>query len=240
MSFDMLKYRLNPKNRHDIKLQKELYAELKKSGFNFHDHRQFNCCTFKEKDKQVVPVLIRYIDRFESEGCQMQYLSALGVKGFNDATEYLISKYKYYLRPEYNQMNLNVVSQTLAKICDLRYLDDYFKILSDDVTIDACYLVQMLGKLKVEAAIPYLIKLLDCVNIIPEKWERTVLENGKYYVSQCAIEALGKFKKKELNKYIEKFLNPSDLQWINYSEESKNLLKSTYKEYIKAAQKSMC
>ncbi len=240
MFFETLKYRLNPKNRHDIKLQKELFAELKKFGFNFHDHRQFNCDTFKEKDKQVVPILISYIDRFESEGCRMQYLSALGVKGFNDATEYLISKYKHYLRPEYDQMQLNVVSQTLAKICDLRFLNDYFEILSSDVTIDACYLVQMLGKLKVEAAIPYLIKLFDCANIIPEKWVGTVLESSKYYVSQCAIEALGKFKKKELNKYIEKFLNPSELQWISFSEESKNLLKSTYKDYIKAAQKAMC
>lgn len=231
----------NPKNWHNINVQRKLFRELRRNKIKFDSWSIFSCKTFKETEKKAVPILIKYIEQFDSEGEQLHYINALGVKGFDDATEYLIAKYKKYLHP-YNQTYLNVISQTLANICDLRYLDTYFEFLSNDVTIDACYLVQMLGKLKVEKAIPYLIKLVDCVAIIPEKWVGTVAEEQKFYVSQCAIKALGRFKRKELNQYIEKFLNPSAIEWIKYTEpnEYANVLKSTYKEYIKVATKAMC
>ena len=232
---------LNPKNWHNFIVKRKLFHELRKNKIKFNSWDEFSCKTFKETEKKAVPILIKYIEQFDSEDTQLQYMGALGVKGFDDATEYLIAKYKKYLHP-YNQWCLNDVSQTLANICDLRYLDTYFEFLSNDVTIDACYLVQMLGKLKVEKAISYLIKLVDCVAIIPEKWVGTVAEEQKFYVSQCAIEALGKFKRKNLNQYIEKFLNPSALEWIQYSKPDiwPGLLKSTYKDYIKLATKAMC
>ena len=231
----------NPKNWHNINVQRKLFRELRRNKIKFDSWSIFSCKTFKETEKKAVPILIKYIEQFDSEGEQLHYINALGVKGFDDATEYLIAKYKKYLHP-YNQTYLNVISQTLANICDLRYLDTYFEFLSNDVTIDACYLVQMLGNLKVEKAIPYLIKLVDCVAIIPEKWVGTVAEEQKFYVSQCAIKALGRFKRKELNQYIEKFLNPSAIEWIKYTEPNvdANILKFTYKEYIKVATKAMC
>lgn len=232
---------LNPKNWHNFIVKRKLFRELRKNKIKFNSWDEFSCKTFKETEKKAVPILIKYIEQFDSEDTQLQYMGALGVKGFDDATEYLIAKYKKYLHP-YNQWCLNDVSQTLANICDLRYLDTYFEFLSNDVTIDACYLVQMLGKLKVEKAIPYLIKLVDCVAIIPKEWLGFGIEEYKFYVSQCAIKALGRFKRKELNQYIEKFLNPSALEWIQYSKPDiwPGLLKSTYKDYIKLATKAMC
>ena len=241
MFWENIKYHLDPKNRHDIQLQKELKAELRRKGYAFNPTEMFNCYTFGTKDNGVVPILIKYIEQFDSDGCKMQYTSALGVKGFDSASEYLLTKYEEYLHP-YNQMNLNIVAQTLARICDLRFLNEYLEILSKDVTIDACYLVQMLGKLKVEEAVPCLIGLIDRIAIIPEKWNGTLLEDQKYYVSQCAIEAIGKFQRKEYNQYIEKFLDPQSLSWIQYTDspEQKQLLKTTYKEYIRLAQKAIC
>lgn len=234
-------YMLNPKNWHNFIVKRKLFHELRRNKIKFDSWDEFSCKTFKETEKKAVPILIKYIEQFDSEDTQIQYIGALGVKGFDDATEYLIAKYKKYLHP-YNQWYLNDVSQTLARICDLRYLDTYFEFLSNDVTIDACYLVEMLGKLKVEKAIPYLIKLVDCVAIIPENWMGFGIEEYKFYVSQCAIKALGRFKRKELNQYIEKFLNPSAIEWIKYTEpnEYANVLKSTYREYIKVATKAMC
>ena len=232
---------LNPKNWHNVSVERKLFRELRRNKIKFDSWDEFSCKTFKETEKKAVPILIKYIEQFDSEDWQIQYIGALGVKGFDDATEYLIEKYKKYLHP-YNQWYLNDVSQTLARICDLRYLDTYFEFLSNDVTIDACYLVQMIGKLKVEKAIPYLIKLVDCVAIIPERWIGLGIEGYKFYVSQCAIKALGRFKRKELNQYIEKFLNPSAIEWIKYTEPNvdANILKFTYKEYIKVATKAMC
>ena len=232
----------NPKNWHNINVQRKLFRELRRNKIKYRVWSKFSCKTFKETDKKAARILIKYIEQFDSEGVQLQYIGALGVKGFDDATEYLIAKYKKYLHP-YNRWCLNVISQTLARICDLRYLDTYLEFLSyDDTVLDACYLVQMLGKLKVEKAIPYLIKLVDCVAIIPKEWIGFGIEDQKFYVSQCAIEALGRFKRKELNQYIEKFLNPFAIEWIKYTEpnENANVLKSTYKEYIKVATKAMC
>lgn len=239
--FEKWKFLSNPENKHDIQLEKKLYSELKQLGYKFNDSVQFDCFTFREKDKNVVPVLIKYIEKFEHEGLRLQYISALGVKGFDNATEYLLVQYEKYRPPQYNQHSLNIVSQTLARISDLRYLDKYFEFLSDHVTIDACYLVEMFGKLQVKQAISYLIKLLDCVAIIPDNWIGTVLEEQKYFISQSAIVALGKFKNIEYNKYIKKFLNPEQLNWITYeeSQDSKILLKSTYREYKKLARVAM-
>lgn len=235
------KLTLKSENRHDDYIQKSMYKELRTLGYRFNDPVQFDCYTFKEKDVCVIPVLLKYIEQFEQENYRLQYISALGVKGFYDCTEYLLDQYEKYRPPQYNQHSLNVVSQTLARISDLRYLDRYFEFLSNNVTIDACYLVQMLGKLKVDKAIPYLIKLLDCVAIIPNNWMGTVLEDQKYFVSQSAINALGKFKNIEYNKYIEKFLNPEQLNWIKFKEskDSKYLLKSTYQEYKNVTQKAI-
>lgn len=231
---DMLK----PKNRHNYKVRRKMFSELRKNKIKF-DY-WINSFKIKNNDKRAVPILIKYIEQFDEEWWKMMYISALGVKGFDNATEYLISKYREYLHP-YNWDFLNVVSQTLAKICDLRYLDTYFEFLSNDVTMEACYLVQMLGKLRVEKAIPYLIKALDYVTVIPENWIGTIAEDQKFYVSQCAIKALGRFRRKELNQYIEKFLNPSAIEWIRYDEpnEYPKLLKTTYREYINITKKAM-
>lgn len=239
--FEKLKYLSDPEYQHDIIIEKRLYAELKKLGYKFDDSVQFNCYTFKEKDKKVVPIIIQYIDYFEHENHRLAYISSLGVKGFDNATEYLIAQYKKNLPPAYNQYSLNVISQTLARICDLKFLDIYLELLDHDVTIDACYLVQMLGKLKVDKAIPTLLKLLDCVAIIPEEWKGTILEDQKYFVSQSAIEALGKFGMHEYDEYIRKFLNPENISWINFEEskDKKYLLKSTYQAYRKITQKAI-
>ena len=236
--FEEIKYRLNPANRYDVKLEKELYKKLRKLGYKFFRSEQFNSKTFSEKDKVVVPLIIEYIEKFEHQGIKGQFISSLGVKGFCDATEYLIEKYKKNCYPNYNQMTLNIVSQTLARICDLRFVDTYLELLSSNVTMEAGYIVEMLGKCRVEKAIPTLIKLVDCKVILAENWIGNPLEEHRYYVSQMAIKVLGQFANPEYIQFIEKFLEPEKLEFITFSDcaDKKWLFDTTYRRYKKITQ----
>lgn len=241
MLFDSIKYRLNPKNRHDIKIKKQFYKEIAKMGYGRKYRRYQICCkTFAPTDTAVIPIIIKYLDLFEREGVKLQFINALGVKGFYDASEYLIGEYKKNMLPNYNEPMLNEVSQTLARICDLRYVDEYIGFLSDNVSFEAGYLVEMLGNMRVEIALPTIIKLLDCVAIIPQKWHDNILEDQKFYVSQCAIKALGKFKDSSLVQYLEKFLEPEKLDWIKFDcADNNKYLKRIYREYKELATKAI-
>ena len=78
-----------------------MFSELRKNKIKF-DY-WINSFKIKNDDKRAVPILIKYIEQFDEEWWKMMYISALGVKGFNNATEYLILKYKEYLHPYASQ-----------------------------------------------------------------------------------------------------------------------------------------
>ncbi|MDE7107844.1 MAG: hypothetical protein K2O39_05915, partial [Clostridiales bacterium] len=103
MIFYRFKYWLNPKNRHDRKIKKQFYREIAKMGYGRKYRRyQISCKTFAPTDTAVIPVIIKYLDLFEREGVKLQFINALGVKGFYDASEYLIGEYKKNMPPNYN------------------------------------------------------------------------------------------------------------------------------------------
>lgn len=241
--FDEIKDRLNPKTRGDEKLVRQLCRRLNKLGYHFSHKLQFDVGTFKTEDAKVIPIIIEYIDKFKNDGYKLQFICSLGTKGFCDATEFLLNKYKENLPPKYNWWNLNIISQVLAKICDVDHLDDYYDIFDRNVTVDAAYLVEMLGKLKIREAVPHLIKLLDCEAIIPDNWVGNLNEDNKYLVSQMAIKVLGNIGIADNVKYIEKFLEPEKLDFIHYSindpKELNRWLNGTYQKYRKITTKAI-
>jgi len=232
-------YRMNPKNFHDVRLEKKLFKELKVLGYDFYWHMQFNSKTFTEKDKAVIPIILKYLDMFKQENSRMSYLLSLGTKGFYDATEYLLSEYRKHIPPNYNWEFLNCVAQTIGHIQDPRFIDEYLELLNDDVlTVETSCLVRMLVKMKVREAIPHLIRLLDRENAVADRFSDT---GYKFVVSVNAIEALSGFKDPDHIKHVEKFLEPEKIPWIKYneSEESKRKYKETYKNYKEVAQKAI-
>jgi len=230
------KYRMNPKNFHDVKLEKQLFKELKALGHNFHCSTQFHSKTFTEKDKEVIPIILKYLDMFKQENNKIGYLLSLGTEGFYDATEYLVSEYRKHAPPNYNWLFLNGAAQTIGHIQDPRFIDEYVELLNDNVlTVETSYLVHMLGKMKVGKAVPHLIRLLDRENAIADCFSDT---SCKFVVSITAIEALSEFKDPDHIKHVEKFLEPEKIPWIKYpdTKEGRSLLKKTYAEYRKIAQ----
>ncbi len=230
---------------HDAKLEKQFFNEIAELGYGLKYRRyEISCKTFSSEDKIVVPILIKYINQFESDGYKLQFMNALGVKGFYGASEYLIEEYKNNLPPRYNQKMLDMVSQTLARIEDERFIDTYIELIGNNVTMEAGYLVETLGRMKVERAIPTLIDLLDRVAIIPQEWYNNCLEEQKFYVSYCAIKALGSFKDRELIKHVEKFLTPERLDWIRFDnaeneQKLKNHVLADYKKFAMQSIKSI-
>jgi len=239
---DELAYRDNPKNAHDVKLEQELFREVNTLGYDFFWSLQFNRSKFSVKDKAIISIIVKYVDRFESSDLANHYLCCLGVKGFYDATEFLINKYKQCVPPSYNAYVLNAVSQTIANIRDSRYIDVYLDFLKDDVVVsETWFIVQMLGRMKIERAIPHFIRLLDGERLIRESRRGTVLEDSKFLVSQTSIEALSQFKNPDYIKFIEKFLEPEKIPWIKFEEskEARANLRATYATYKNITKKAM-
>ena len=237
------KFRKDPENAYDLEVEQELLEELNALGYNFHWRMQLNRGAFTKKDKAIIPILLKYLDKFKNRNSKDEYICSLGVKGFYDATEYLLNEYVKFLPPSYDgKWSLEAVSQTIARIQDPRFIDAYLSFLSDDkLVFPACHIVRMLGKMKVEKAIPHLIRLLDCENRIRNYYYGTISENLKYSVSKDSIKALSQFKNPEHIKYIEKFLEPEKIPWIKYpdTKEGRYLLKSTYAEYRNLAKKAI-
>ena len=237
-----LKWRKDPDNAHDVKVEQEMYKELNKLGFEFFWYAQFQSTAFTKKDKAVIPIFIKYSERFNDQWRRYHYLSCLGVQGFYEATEYLINEYKKFMPPHYDHDKLNIVSQTIMRIRDPRYIDTYLSFLNDDVIVyESVYMVRLLGYLRAKKAIPRLIELLDHVSKIPEGYYGSVLEDCKYHISQYAITALSMFKNPEHIQYVEKFLEPEKLPWINFveSKEQKSNYKDIYKKYKKITERAI-
>lgn len=229
-----LKWRKDPDNAHDVKVEQEMYKELNKLGFQFFWYAQFQPTVFTKKDKAVIPIFIKYSERFNNQWRRYHYLFCLGVKGFYEATEYLINEYKKLMPPHYDDDKLNIISQAIMRIRDPRYADTYLSFLNDDVIVyESVYMVKLLGYIRAKKAIPRLIELLDHVSKIPELYYGCGLEECKYDISQEAITALSMFKDPGLIKYIEKFLEPEKLPWINFVESKyqKSNYKDVYKRY---------
>lgn len=234
--------RSDPKNAHDVAIEQQMYAELNKLGFDFYWGWQFQPTAFTKKDKAVIPIFLKYINQFVNKKRGLIYLSCLGVEGFYEATEYLIDEYKKFMPPHYDDYMLNAISHTIMRIKDPRYVDTYLLFLNDGVIVyESLYMVKLLGNLKAKIAIPRLIELLDHVSKIPDLYYGSGLEDCKYHISQEAITALSRFKNPEHIKYIEKFLEPEKLPWINFIESKYQKInyRHIYKAYKKITERAI-
>lgn len=83
-----------------------------------------------------------------------------------------------------------------------KYIDDYLRIISNSLYgQDRQMIILLVGKLKVEAAIPILIDLLE--------------DGG---VRLQAIIALGNFKREDFRPHFERFQNSKHPGWRKYAK----------------------
>lgn len=197
---------------HDLKLEAELYADLKEIGFDFYWHMQLSPRKFTKEDKAIVPIFVKYFDKFDDDGLNIYPIECLGVPKLYEATKYILEL--YYKHCGKFSHKLDYITFVLYSIGDPHYIKEYMQILNDEenLTEAEAFIVDLVGKLKVKEAIPRLIELLDFV--LSE-------EQGKFNpecICTSAILALGKYKNPEHIKYITKFLDKEKYPYPIYQE----------------------
>lgn len=244
-----LERRKMPERFHDNQLEQQLFDDLNaldlqffkdNPGFKFYWHMQISPDKFCAKDKGIVEVLKKYIGKFDNKGLSQHYIWAMAVKGLDGAAEYLLELYnsllpiKFYVDEaginRFEQLwEINTILQAIYRVQDKKYIPQYMEIINDkqNLTYLVGWIILLLGKLKVKEAIPTIIEYLDLVQ------ENSPLRND-HVLSFDSIKALSFFRNKEHVKYIEKFLNPTDIPYVKDKNSAK-----LYQEYSISAIKKM-
>lgn len=176
--------------QEDDIVMKQLLNEINDAGYEITDKMQL--WTLKKKHIFLIPILIKYIPRFKTFNRKEFIIRALGVKGFTEATPFLLEEF-------YNNDNTNykwAIGNSFEIILDSRYEEEYIEIVKNsNHGISRQMIVLTLGRLRSEKAVNVLLNLLDDEEV-----------NGH------AIIALGYYKDKKLITHIEPFLQ-HELEW---------------------------
>lgn len=171
--------------------------ELLNLGFSFQVLNQAESLLPKYKDI-VLPIVIKYYKKAKLKNEKQYLLGWFHHKGLEEVVPMLLEDYCS------NNTDIDkwAIGDRLYQICSKKYVDDYLKIIADpSYGIDRQMIVLLVGKLKVEAAIPILIDLLE--------------DEG---VRLHAIDALGNFKREEFRCHFERFQNSTHPGWRKYAK----------------------
>lgn len=171
--------------------------ELLNLGFNFQVLNQAESLLPKYKDT-VLPVVIKYYKMAKLKNEKQYLIGWFHHKGLEEVVPMLLKDY----RSNNSDIDKWAIGDRLYQIRSKKYIDDYLKIISDSsYGQDRQMIILLVGKLKVEAAIPILIDLLE--------------DEG---VRLQAIVALGDFKREDLRPYFERFQNAKHPGWRKYAK----------------------
>ena len=86
-----------------------------------------------------------------------------------------------------------------------------------------------------------IVPLIEKDNKIPKAWIGKPNEEDKYWCSQKAFEYIINRKNIKYYSFIEKFLNPEKLEWIQFTESKfqKENYSNCYNKYMQIAQKGL-
>ncbi len=171
--------------------------ELLNLGFSFQVLNQAESLLPKYKDI-VLPVVIKYYKKAKLKNEKRYLLGWFHHKGLEEVVPMLLEDY-YSNNSDIDKW---AIGDRLYQIRSKKYIDDYIKIISDSsYGQDRQMIILLVGNLKVEAAIPILIDLLE--------------DEG---VRLQAIVALGDFKRENLRPYFERFQNAKHPGWRKYAK----------------------
>jgi hypothetical protein len=161
--------------------------ELRELGFEFEISNQILCFMPKHKET-ILPIAIRYYKAAKYDNEQAYFIGFFRFKGFEEVVPMLLED---FYNPDTPKLTRERIGDALWEIRSKKYIDEYLKILSTpEYENDYLFIAHLVSGLKVEAAIPIFIKMLDNENI-------------------CALGviALGKYKREEFRPYFERFEN---------------------------------
>ena len=174
--------------------------ELEDLGFAFEISNQTTAFMPKHKNT-ILPIAIKYYKiakERKKDNEQNHFLQFFFYKGMDEVIPMLIADYH---SPETQDLTRWFISDCLYHIRSLKYVDDYLKIISNQsYGKNRQMIILLLGKLKVERAVPMLIDLLEDES-----------------VRLHAINALGCFKREDFRCHFERFQNSEHPGWKKYA-----------------------
>lgn len=171
--------------------------ELLNMGFDFQVLNQAERLLPKHKDT-ILPIVIKYYKMAKLRNEKQYLLGWFHHAGLEDVVPMLLEDF-YSNNSDIDKW---AIGDRLYQIRSKKYIDDYLKIISNSsYGQDRQMIILLVGKLKVKAAIPVLINLLE--------------DEG---VRLQAIAALGDFKQENLRPYFERFQNSTHPGWRKYAK----------------------
>ena len=188
-------YRNNPDS-----LVPSFEKELRELGFDFEISNQ--TLGFMPKHKNIIlPIAIKYYQlakKQKKDNEQNHFISFFAFKGLEEVVPTLLED---YYSPETPDLTRWFISDCLYSIRSKKYVDEYLKIISNkSYGTNRRMIILLIGKLRVENAIPLLIELLEDEE-----------------VRLHSICALGDFKREEFRCYFERFQDSKHSGWRKYS-----------------------
>ena len=159
-------------------------AELRELGYEFEVSSQIPGFLPKHK-ALLLPIIIRYYKMATLKNEKSYFMGLFQHKGFEEVVPMLLDDF-YSGDPIIDRW---AIGDRLYTIRSKKYTEDYLKIIANPVySRSRQMIVLLIGKLKVEEAIPILIELLDDDD-----------------VRGHAIIALGEYKREGLRKHFIRF-----------------------------------
>jgi len=190
-------------SEHSDSLIPYFEEELKALGFVFEISSQTPAFMPKHK-KTILPIAIKYYQLAKEQqkyNEQNHFISFFRFKGFEEVVPMLIEDYYSKAMPDLTRW---FISDCLFQIKSKHYIDEYLKIISSpEFGENRQMIILLIGKLKVEKAIPVLIDLIE--------------DEG---VRLHVITALGNFKREEFRCCFERFENAKHPGWRKCAKEA--------------------
>ncbi|WP_156300410.1 HEAT repeat domain-containing protein [Streptobacillus canis] len=173
------------------KERKELIEEVNKYGYNFNTTDDI--LKIGSKDKKIIPVLLKWIDKLSDPSDKSWIARCLTVKGYKEALPRLIMLFKEL--KIYPNSDRWAVGNAIGVIGNNEYIDEYLEIITDKTNgTDRQMIVNYMYRYKEERVKKILIELLEDED-----------------VNSHAIYALGMFKDVSVIDKIKPFLQHNSI-----------------------------
>lgn len=166
--------------------------ELREMGFEFETLYHAIILT-KTHGTRIAPLALKYYQQATLVNEKRYLLSWLPKQAASSAIPVLLQDFY----SDKDNVDRWAIADTLYGFGSPKYWQDYINIISkSEYGIDRQMLILLVGKLKIDAAIPVLISLLEdeCVTL-------------------HALCALSRYKMPELRECFERFVNSSNMTW---------------------------
>ena len=193
--------------------EKNLLEEIRATGVEIDDIEEL--MHMDENDKDLVPIVVKYIQRFKETNYRELLVRALGVKGFTEATDVLLDE---FYKAENGKSYKWAIGNTISIIADPNIVSEMIEIsLNKEHGSARVMIVRELGRFKDERIKDVLISLLD-----------------DEQVDGFALHSLKLLKDESTRKYAERFLD-NDIKWIR--KEAESMIKKLDKLKLKEEEK---